>query len=101
MKNILENWQLIIGIVLCLTFICFVLLKFSSEQEDSELWFPQHLLPERNSNSNYSNDVLIQCYDTRKHLIGYYDFGEEMWKCINYQDIPKNFKWKYLTIEID
>lgn len=95
-QKIIEYILVFLGLLL----ICVSLLKYSSGEEE-EVWFPNHLLPKRNDSSNYSNDVLIQCYDTRKHLIGYYDFAEERWRCINYQDIPKNFKWRYLTIEME
>lgn len=88
-----------IAVFFILLIICIALLRYSSS--DCEVWFSKYSLPKQTSGSDFSEDVLIQDYDSKKHIIGYYDFKEEIWRCINYQEIPNNFKWKYLNIDID
>jgi len=80
--------------------ICIALLKYSSNPEEVA-WFPKHLLPKRKETRRYSDDVLIYDYNTKKSNIGYYDYEEEVWRTINYQNLPEDFKWRHLEIEMD
>ena len=95
-----EYWLQIVTVFFILLFICIGLLRYSCDYEEV-IWFPKHLLPNRIENQDYSEDVLIYDYDTKKSNIAYYNFKEEVWKTINYQDLPENFKWRSLEIEMN
>ncbi len=95
-KNIVIACLIFLGLIL----ICISLLKYSSSPEEVA-WFPKHLLPKRKESRRYSDDVLIYDYNTKKSNIGYYDYEEEVWRTINYQNLPEDFKWRHLEIEMD
>jgi hypothetical protein len=97
---IIENKKEITFVVILLMIICISLLKYSSSKEKI-IWFPKHLLPKRKEDANFSDDVLIYDYKTKKSNIGYYDYQEEVWRTINYQNLPEDFKWRNLEIDID
>jgi len=83
-----------------LILICISLLRYSTN-ENEVAWFPKHLTPNRKELSRYSDDVLIYDYNTKKSNIGYYDYQDEVWRTINYQNLPEDFKWRHLEIEMD
>lgn len=87
-------------VIFALLLICVSLLKYSTNHEEVA-WFPKHLLPKRKESRGYSDDVLIYDYKTKKSNIGYYDYQEEVWRTINYQNLPEDFKWRNLEIDID
>lgn len=97
---ILTTGEKVFFAVVALGIICFWIFKFYTYDEFE--WFSQNRLPENpREDRNISEDVLIYDYDNDCNIIAYYCYNEEKWCFIGNADTPKNWKWRYLDIDID